>query len=67
MQRPRITNRVAEGLAYAVSHLEGISVDMGGDDYSPEMRADMGRAIKFIEETIRWQRARAARMSGLKP
>jgi hypothetical protein len=58
MQRPKLTERTAEALGYAKNHLGAIYEDMFDESYSPEMRSDMKRAIEYLEDLLRWHRAK---------
>jgi hypothetical protein len=60
MQRPRLTERTASALGYALLHLSSIYCDMGGPDYPKSCNDDMKRAITYLEDLLRWHRSRVA-------
>lgn len=62
-RRPRLTEKRAEALGYAVGHLEAVSADFemeaeaGARD--PEDARQMADAIEYLNKLVAWKRAQS--------
>jgi hypothetical protein len=59
MQRPRLTERTAEALAFAHTILRGHHESMDEGDFA-ENGAKTKRALTYLEDLLRWHRAKTA-------
>lgn len=62
MQKPRLTHKTAEALAYSVSHLVADLESIWDDESHPKKnREALDRSIRYIRDLLRWQRQKEKR------